>query len=144
MVDPCLRPVNVDPAQIERVLANLAANARDAMPNGGKLVVATANAGPDEAADTGTSGPETGAYARLRVTDTGAGMSEEIQARIFDPFFTTKPPGKGTGLGLSTVYGIVAQSGGLISVDSRPGAGASFSIFLPAAEAAEALHASPE
>jgi two-component system cell cycle sensor histidine kinase/response regulator CckA len=136
-LDPSLRFVNVDPAQIERVLTNLAANARDAMPNGGQLLIATANTDIDEMSAGGKPGLESGRFVRLTVTDTGVGMSQDVLARIFDPFFTTKPPGKGTGLGLSTVYGIVRQSGGFISVDSRPGQGATFAILLPAAGAPE-------
>lgn len=130
-LDPLLRLVNADPVQMERVLSNLAANARDAMPDGGRLTIVTANAEPDAPV---TLGLEPGTYIRITVTDTGCGMSEDVQARIFDPFFTTKPIGVGTGLGLATVYGIVRQSGGVISVHSRPGEGASFSIFLPAVE----------
>jgi signal transduction histidine kinase len=133
-LDPSLRSVKADLVQIQRVLSNLAANARDAMPNGGRLTIVTANAKPDETSALRTAGLEPGTYVRLTVTDTGCGMSEDVQARIFDPFFTTKPMGVGTGLGLSTVCGIVRQSGGFISVHSRPGEGASFSIFLPAAE----------
>ena len=136
-LDSSLRPVNADRAQIERVLIHLATNARDAMPKGGRLVIATANADPRKSSVPGADSLKPGPYVRLTVTDTGAGMSEEVLARIFDPFFTTKPEGKGTGIGLSTIYGIVVQSGGLISVQSRPGAGASFTIFLPAAEGLE-------
>jgi PAS domain S-box-containing protein len=135
-LDPKLLSVNADPVQLERVLTNLAINARDAMANGGRLSIATGNAGATEIPVSGMAGVEPGPYVRLTVTDTGIGMSEEVQARIFDPFFTTKPPGSGTGLGLATVYGIVAQSGGFISVYSRPGEGASFAILLPAAGAA--------
>jgi hypothetical protein len=134
-LDPGLRPVRADRAQIERVLSNLADNARNAMPNGGKLVVATANADLDESSLSATAGLKPGPYVRLTITDTGAGISEEVQAHIFDPFFMTVPPGTGTGLGLSSIYGIVGQSGGFISVHSRPGAGTSFEILLPAAEA---------
>jgi two-component system cell cycle sensor histidine kinase/response regulator CckA len=133
-LDTSLRRINADPVQLERVLTNLAANARDAMPNGGKLIVATENAEPAETSVSGRAGLEPGPSVRVTVTDTGDGMSEEVQARIFDPFFTTKPSGAGTGLGLSTVYGIVGQSGGFISVHSRPGEGASFAILLPVAE----------
>jgi PAS domain S-box-containing protein len=136
-LDSSLRPVNADRAQIERVLIHLATNARDAMPTGGKLFIATANADPRKSSVPGADSLKPGPYVRLTVTDTGAGMSEEVLTRIFDPFFTTKPAGKGTGIGLSTVYGIVVQSGGLISVKSGPGAGACFTIFLPAAEGLE-------
>jgi two-component system cell cycle sensor histidine kinase/response regulator CckA len=143
-LDTSLRQVNADPVQLERVLTNLAANARDAMPNGGKLIVATENADPVEISVSGRADIEPRPYVRLIVTDTGDGMSEEVKARIFDPFFTTKPSGAGTGLGLSTVYGIVGQSGGFISVHSRPGEGASFAIFLPAAEGPEHPRADPQ
>jgi PAS domain S-box-containing protein len=132
-----LRPVNVDPAQMERVLINLVANARDAMPNGGQLLIATSNSSLDETSARAKVGPEAGPGVRLTVTDTGVGMSEDVLTRIFDPFFTTKLPGKGTGLGLSTVYGIVKQSGGSISVDTHPGLGATFTILLPSVKAPE-------
>lgn len=143
-LEPSLRQINADPAKIEGVLTHLAANARDAMPNGGKVVIATANTGLDETSVGGTAGLKPGPYVRLTVTDTGIGMGDEVQARIFDPFYTTKPPGKGTGLGLSTVCGIVRQSGGSISVYSRPGEGASFAMLLPAAEVPEDPHSEPE
>jgi two-component system cell cycle sensor histidine kinase/response regulator CckA len=142
-LDPTLRSVNADPAQLERVLTNLAANARDAMPDGGRLIIATENTDLDESARSAI-GLASGTYVRLTVTDTGVGMSDEVQARIFDPFFTTKPAGKGTGLGLSTVYGIIGQSGGFISVRSRPGDGATFVILLPAAVAPRSPHTGPE
>ena len=137
-LEPSLRPVNADRSQIERVLTNLAANARDAMPDGGKLGVATANADLDETSACAMAGVKPGPYVTVTVTDTGIGMGEDVQARIFDPFYTTKP--QGTGLGLSTVYGIVRQSGGAISVYSRPGAGASFTMLLPATEVPEDRH----
>ncbi len=143
-LDTSLLPVNADPAQLERVLMNLAANARDAMPDGGRLAIATGNAGMNEIAEYGMACLEATPYVRLTVTDTGVGMSEEVQARMFDPFFTTKPSGKGTGLGLATVYGIVRQSGGVLSVHSRPGEGTSFAILLPAAVAPENLQPYPK
>jgi two-component system cell cycle sensor histidine kinase/response regulator CckA len=118
-----LKPVRADPGQLEQVLLNLAVNARDAMPGGGKLTIESANAQV-----TG----KTGEFVRLSVSDTGAGIDGETQARMFEPFFTTKEPGKGTGLGLSTSYGIVKQHGGDIWVTSEPGAGATFQIYLPA------------
>jgi PAS domain S-box-containing protein len=133
-LDSSLRPVNTDQAQIERVLTTLAANARDAMPKGGRLIIATANADPRRSPVPGAAGLRPGPYVQLNVTDNGAGMSEEVLARIFDPFFTTKPAGKGAGIGLSHVYGIVVQTGGLILAQSRPGAGACFTILLPAAD----------
>jgi CheY-like chemotaxis protein len=119
-LDPGLWYVRADPGQLEQVLVNLIVNARDAMPAGGRVTIATANLPLGQ-----------GAYVSLSVTDTGIGMDRGTQARIFDPFFTTKEQGKGTGLGLSTVYGIVEQSGGHIAVESAPGQGATFTVFLP-------------
>ena len=139
-LDSALRPIHADPARMERVLVNLAANARDATPNGGKLVIATANAELDEPPDPGAVNFKPGSYVRLTVTDTGVGMSEDVQTHIFDPFFTTKPAGHGTGMGLSTVYGIVRQSCGWISVQSQPGVGSSFQILLPAVKPGERPH----
>jgi signal transduction histidine kinase/CheY-like chemotaxis protein len=124
--------VVADPGQIEQVLMNLAVNARDAMPDGGKLTVKTScvHIGPTGAERRGAMTP--GDYALITVQDAGHGMSEETKAHIFEPFFTTKEVGKGTGLGLATVYGIVKQSGGFIWVDSAVGSGTTFSIYLPA------------
>src|SRR5262249_5067624 len=128
---PDLGSVKADPGQIEQVLMNLAANARDAMPSGGKLIVETRNAHlPDQHPSPHLSIPP-GDYALLTVSDTGLGMDMATQSRIFEPFFTTKPAGQGTGLGLSTAYGIVRQSGGHITVDSAPGMGTIFRIYLP-------------
>jgi two-component system cell cycle sensor histidine kinase/response regulator CckA len=130
--DPELAPVNVDPGQIEQVILNLALNSRDAMPMGGKLLIETANVTLDPR-QSGIFFPvDEGSYVRLTVTDTGFGMEEEVKAHLFEPFFTTKPPGQGTGLGLCTVYGIVKQAGGNVSVWSEPGRGTSISVFLPA------------
>jgi len=113
---------------------NLAVNARDAMPSGGRLTIATRKADVDEATAAREVGLRPGAYAALSVIDTGTGMSAETRLHLFEPFFTTKEPGKGTGLGLSTVYGIVEQSGGVITVDSELGRGTVFTIFLPRVE----------
>jgi PAS domain S-box-containing protein len=123
--------VKADPGQMEQVLMNLAANARDAMPAGGKLILETGNATLENGCATAHFNIPAGTYATLMVSDTGLGMDLETQARIFEPFFTTKPGGQGTGLGLSTVYGIVRQSGGYITVHSAPAAGAMFKVYLP-------------
>jgi CheY-like chemotaxis protein len=137
--DPALWRVVADPNQIAQVLLNLAVNARDAMPTGGTLTIETENAIADEALARRYAGLPAGEYVRLDVRDTGVGMSEEVMAQAFEPFFTTKGLGKGTGLGLSTVYGIVRQSDGFIYAESTPGAGATFTIFLPRAPAAATL-----
>jgi PAS domain S-box-containing protein len=128
---PDLGLVRADPAQLEQVLMNLTVNARDAMPNGGTLTIEMANVDFAEAVLLTEANLSPGAYVMLELSDTGVGMTPDVQARIFEPFFTTKAPTKGTGLGLPMVYGIVTQSGGQISVYSEPGAGSTFKIYLP-------------
>jgi PAS domain S-box-containing protein len=136
--------VDVDPAQFEQVLINLAINARDAMPEGGRLTMTTAARQIDEATASATPDVHPGAYAMVSVTDTGIGIDDETKPQLFEPFFTTKEVGKGTGLGLASVYGTVRQSGGFITVDSELGCGASFSVFLPLAVDSELEHSNEQ
>jgi two-component system cell cycle sensor histidine kinase/response regulator CckA len=137
-LDPAVPSVCIDPGQIEQVLRNLAANARDAMPQGGTLTIETAGVVLTEGEARGRPGLWPGRCARLLVRDTGRGMSEAVRARAFEPFFTTRPVGQGTGLGLASAYGIVRQSGGCLEASSSVGHGTTFTIYLPAAEGSEA------
>jgi signal transduction histidine kinase len=130
---PDVWPVMADANQVQTALLNLAINARDAMPEGGTLRIATGNS----CLAGGEADLPAGEYASLTVQDTGTGMPEDVQARLFEPFFTTKDVGKGTGLGLAQVYGFVRQSGGDVRVQSRVGEGTTITILLPRADAAE-------
>jgi CheY-like chemotaxis protein len=136
-------PVTADAAQLEAALINLATNARDAMPKGGKLDIATSNVQIDASGPVGAGDVSPGDYALIEFSDTGTGIAPEIIGRIFEPFFSTKGPAKGTGLGLSMVYGFVKQSGGHLSVYSELGLGTTFRIYLPRSDAGETASASP-
>jgi len=142
-LDPTAGCVRADPAQLEQMIVNLAVNARDAMPLGGRLTLETSFVRLDEAFARQNVGLRPGPHVRLVVRDTGVGMDGLIKAHLFEPFFTTKGPGKGTGLGLATVYGIVTQSGGAVRVDSEPGQGAAFTIDLPRVDAPADLRGDP-
>ena len=143
-LEPGLGKMKADPSQIEQVIMNLVVNARDAMRMGGRLTLKTANVEIGGEGGRQPAGLRPGAYVSLAVIDTGIGMDTEILNHMFEPFFTTKETGKGTGLGLSTVYGIVKQSGGEISVESEPGKGSVFTIYFPRADECAPLLPSPE
>jgi PAS domain S-box-containing protein len=136
-----LWPVLIDSGQLGQVLTNLVVNSRDAMPQGGRLTIDVGNVDVDEAYASARPGLKPGRYVRLRVSDTGSGMTKATLEHVFEPFFTTKPRGEGTGLGLATTYGIVTQAGGLIDVYSEPGMGTRVSVLLPATDQAEYVEA---
>ena len=136
-----LRCTEMDRGQIEQILMNLVVNARDAMPQGGKVIIQTSNESIDEERARTEPGMVAGEYVCISVTDSGEGMTKEVQSHVFEPFFTTKPRGKGTGLGLATIYGIVKRAGGYVSVYSEPGWGATFRVYLPVSQAQPTLPA---
>lgn len=136
LLDPAAGHIKADPGQIEQVIMNLAVNARDAMPGGGKLTVTTANTTLDKNHLNNFPDMDAGGYVMLAIADTGTGMSEEVKAHLFEPFFTTKPSGKGTGLGLATCFGIVKQNTGHINVHSELGSGTTFKIYFPQVQSA--------
>jgi PAS domain S-box-containing protein len=138
-----LAPIKADRGQVEQILLNLAVNARDSMPGGGTLTIETANVTLDENSPRANLSVKPGPFVALTVTDTGTGMSPQVQARLFEPFFTTKAIGKGTGLGLATVHGIVARNGGSVNVCSEAGVGTSFKVYFPAADEAAMASETP-
>ena len=138
---PALPAVNADRGQAEQVVMNLAANARDAMPHGGTLTIETASVALDERYAKAHPNVKEGSYVVLTVSDTGTGMTPEVQARLFEPFFTTKEPGKGTGMSMATVHGIVMRSGGSVSVSSEVGKGTTFEVYFPSADVVESAAA---
>lgn len=142
--DPNLKPIVFDPSQAQQIVMNLVINARDAMPEGGRLKIVTKNVDIAEADARVKEEIKPGPYALLSFTDTGSGMDEETMARVFEPFFTTKEQGKGTGLGLSTVFGILRQSGGDIQVTSSPSSGTTFNLYLPQGSALQRVETSDE
>jgi signal transduction histidine kinase/ActR/RegA family two-component response regulator len=137
-LEPNLGAIKIDPGQFEQILVNLAVNARDSMPNGGRLLIETANVELSEEQCKGYDSTHPGPYVMLSVSDTGLGIDEDVKAHLFEPFFTTKPQGKGTGLGLATTLGVVKQAGGRIEVYSERNIGTVFKIYLPRVE--EAIH----
>jgi CheY-like chemotaxis protein len=132
VLDPKLPRIKADPGQIEQILMNLVVNARDAMPNGGRLTIETRAMHGSPGDSLSYPDLSAGDYAQLSVSDTGLGMDEEVKSRIFEPFYTTKGVGKGTGLGLSVVHGVITQCGGRVDVESAPGQGTTFSLLFPA------------
>lgn len=135
ILDPDLANIRVNPSQFDQVLMNLATNARDAMPDGGKLRLETTDTYVSNPSEYGLTEDKKGRYVRLSVSDTGTGMSPEVLEHIFDPFYTTKDVGKGTGLGLATVFSVISQYGGAIDVETEPGEGTTFELLFPAADA---------
>jgi two-component system, cell cycle sensor histidine kinase and response regulator CckA len=141
VLEPGIGMIEADPSQIQQLLVNLSVNARDAMPDGGWLIIETAAEDVTEVAAAAYPGARVGSHVRLSVTDTGCGMNPDVRSHLFEPFFTTKGPGKGTGLGLATCHGIVRQMGGHIRVFSEPGNGTTFRIFLPHVDGAATMAA---